>query len=313
MSKTTADDAPPAASSAPPNKLVIISGRSGSGKSTALHLLEDAGFYCIDNLPANLLPELARQAEHDGALQRSAVSIDARNMPSSISRFPEILDSLPAGLKTEIVYLDANDATLIKRFSETRRKHPLSQHNRSLAEALSSESLMLQPIAARAALTIDTSQMSLHDLRDHISKTVLAEHGVELVVLLESFGYKHGVPSDADLVFDLRCLVNPHWVSSLRHLSGQDQAVIDFLEDDPAVKEMLADIGAFIDKWLPCFERSNRSYVTVAFGCTGGHHRSVYMAEAIRARLQQRFPVVQVRHRDLGAPRSGTAAESPKP
>jgi UPF0042 nucleotide-binding protein len=284
-----------------PTRLVIISGRSGSGKSTALHVLEDAGYYCIDNLPANLLPQLVEQSENpqEPTLQRIAVSIDARNMASSISRFPEILRSLPPGLKTEVVYLDADDATLIKRFSETRRKHPLSSSDVSLNEAIAAERSLLEPIAGCAALAIDTSQLSLHELRDLINKTMVSESSHGLVLLFESFGFKRGIPIDADIVFDLRCLPNPHWVSHLRNQSGRDRDVIDFLDQEPDVGEMFDDISQYLDRWLPRFVSSNRSYITVALGCTGGQHRSVYMCEKLLARFKNEYPRVQVRHREL--------------
>ncbi|MBK6288641.1 MAG: RNase adapter RapZ [Gammaproteobacteria bacterium] len=286
------------------SKLVIVSGRSGSGKSTALHVLEDAGFYCIDNLPGVLLPELVTQAESrgDASLQRMAVSIDARNMASSLAGFAQILLALPRTLTVEVIYLDADDATLIKRFSETRRKHPLSNSNTSLNEAIAAERTLLAPIAARAALSIDTSQMSLHDLRDLVSKTVVADGGAGMVVLFESFGFKRGIPIDADIVFDLRCLPNPHWVPHLRQLSGKDALVIRFLEQSPEVGEMLNDIAAYLEKWLPRFANSNRSYMTVALGCTGGQHRSVYMCERLLERFGATMPGAQVRHRELNLP-----------
>ncbi|MBK6584731.1 MAG: RNase adapter RapZ [Gammaproteobacteria bacterium] len=286
------------------SKLVIVSGRSGSGKSTALHVLEDAGFYCIDNLPGVLLPELVTQAESrgDASLQRMAVSIDARNMASSLAGFAQILLALPRTLTVEVIYLDADDATLIKRFSETRRKHPLSNSSTSLNEAIAAERALLAPIAARAALSIDTSQMSLHDLRDLVSKTVVADGGAGMVVLFESFGFKRGIPIDADIVFDLRCLPNPHWVPHLRQLSGKDALVIRFLEQSPEVGEMLNDIAAYLEKWLPRFANSNRSYMTVALGCTGGQHRSVYMCERLLERFGATMPGAQVRHRELNLP-----------
>ncbi|MBK7171064.1 MAG: RNase adapter RapZ [Gammaproteobacteria bacterium] len=291
-------------SDAQTSKLVIVSGRSGSGKSTALHVLEDAGFYCIDNLPGVLLPELVTQAESrgDASLQRMAVSIDARNMASSLAGFAQILLALPRTLTVEVIYLDADDATLIKRFSETRRKHPLSNSNTSLNEAIAAERTLLAPIAARAALSIDTSQMSLHDLRDLVSKTVVADGGAGMVVLFESFGFKRGIPIDADIVFDLRCLPNPHWVPHLRQLSGKDALVIRFLEQSPEVGEMLNDIAAYLEKWLPRFANSNRSYMTVALGCTGGQHRSVYMCERLLERFGATMPGAQVRHRELNLP-----------
>ena len=285
----------------PAAKLVIVSGRSGSGKSTALHVLEDAGFYCIDNLPAMLLPQLLAQGADEAGLGRIAVSIDARNMPGSITHFGEIIAGLPGAFAVDVIYLDADDATLIKRFSETRRKHPLSNQGMPLAEALAAERALLAPIAARAARTIDTRGMSLHDLRDLVTRTVVSQPASGMAVLFESFGFKNGVPLDADLVFDLRSLPNPHWLPELRHMSGRDAPVADFLERSTEVLEMLDDIGAFLERWLPRFAASNRSYSTVALGCTGGRHRSVHAAERLLARLLPYFPGAQVRHRDLGA------------
>jgi len=284
----------------PTAKLVIVSGRSGSGKSTALHVLEDAGFYCIDNIPALLLPQLLEQCAGEASLTRTAVSIDARNIPGSLARFPEIIASLSPAFAVDVIYLDADDATLIKRFSETRRRHPLSNAGMPLAEALAAERALLAPIAERAARTIDTRGMSLHDLRDLITKTVLAQPASGMAVLFESFGFKSGIPLDADLVFDLRSLPNPHWFPELRHLTGRDAPVAEFLAASAEMDEMLADIGSFLARWLPRYAASNRSYTTVAIGCTGGRHRSVYAAERLLERFAPQFPGARLRHRELG-------------
>ena len=284
----------------PAAKLVIVSGRSGSGKSTALHVLEDAGFYCIDNIPALLLPQLLEQCAGEASLTRTAVSIDARNIPGSLARFPEIIASLSPAFTVDVIYLDADDATLIKRFSETRRRHPLSNAGMPLAEALAAERALLAPIAERAARTIDTRGMSLHDLRDLITKTVLAQPASGMAVLFESFGFKSGIPLDADLVFDLRSLPNPHWFPELRHLTGRDAPVAEFLAASAEMDEMLADIGSFLARWLPRYAASNRSYTTVAIGCTGGRHRSVYAAERLLERFAPKFPGARLRHRELG-------------
>jgi UPF0042 nucleotide-binding protein len=284
----------------PAAKLVIVSGRSGSGKSTALHVLEDAGFYCIDNIPALLLPQLLEQCAGEASLTRTAVSIDARNIPGSLARFPEIIASLSPAFAVDVIYLDADDATLIKRFSETRRRHPLSNAGMPLAEALAAERALLAPIAERAARTIDTRAMSLHDLRDLITKTVLAQPASGMAVLFESFGFKSGIPLDADLVFDLRSLPNPHWFPELRHLTGRDAPVAEFLAASAEMDEMLADIGSFLARWLPRYAASNRSYTTVAIGCTGGRHRSVYAAERLLERFAPQFPGARLRHRELG-------------
>jgi len=284
----------------PAAKLVIVSGRSGSGKSTALHVLEDAGFYCIDNIPALLLPQLLEQCAGEASLTRTAVSIDARNIPGSLARFPEIIASLPSAFSVDVIYLDADDATLIKRFSETRRRHPLSNAGMPLAEALAAERALLAPIAERAARTIDTRGTSLHDLRDLITKTVLAQPASGMAVLFESFGFKSGIPLDADLVFDLRSLPNPHWFPELRHLTGRDTPVAEFLAASAEMDEMLTDIGGFLARWLPRYAASNRSYTTVAIGCTGGRHRSVYAGERLLERFAPQFPGARLRHRELG-------------
>jgi len=282
-------------------RLIIISGRSGSGKSTALNVLEDAGYYCIDNLPAGLLAQLINKAYAgaDAPLARIAVSIDARNLPSDISRFEDIITGLPTDVKAEVVFLDATDAVLTKRFSETRRRHPLSNKDVSLSEALNAELLLLGPIASCASLKIDTSELTLHQLREQISSTVARKHRGGMVLLFKSFGFKYGIPIDADLVFDLRSLSNPHWVANLRPQSGLDLEVIEFLQNEDDVMNMLADIRHYLDKWVPHYARSNRSYLTVAIGCTGGRHRSVYFCEQLYKHFIDRFPDSQLRHRDL--------------
>lgn len=292
--------------------LVIISGRSGSGKSTALHALEDAEYYCIDNLPVGLLPQLVDQAtaEDVEGVRHIAVGIDARNIQSDISRFEDILRSLDKQVSSQVVFLDADDGCLLKRFSETRRRHPLSSLNISLTEALSAERDMLQPIAHCAALTIDTSALTLHELRDLINRSVVRRQ-TGMTVLIESFGFRNGPPINADLVFDVRCLPNPHWVPSLRARTGLDQEVINFLAKESDVVDMLNDITRYLDRWLPSFAASNRSYITVAIGCTGGQHRSVYLCECVFAHFHNRFLNVQIRHRELGNQRSNDNSTGP--
>ncbi|RZU97877.1 RNase adapter RapZ [Spiribacter vilamensis] len=280
-------------------RLIIVSGLSGSGKSVALATLEDSGFYCIDNLPVDLLDAFGRHISDDGGNTDYAVGIDARNRPMSLSRFPGILDALAnQGIRTEIVFLDADDATLLKRFSETRRRHPLSGPDMPLNEAIRGERERLLPLNERADLTVDTSRTTLHELR-RIIRTRLAESGNHLSVQLESFGYKHGTPTDADFVFDSRCLPNPHWEPELRPLTGRDAAVSAFLADSPLVSRYLRQIRCFMDDWLPVFETENRSYLTVGIGCTGGQHRSVYLIEALATHLREQDIGVTVRHREL--------------
>ncbi|HRL93694.1 RNase adapter RapZ [Pseudomonas sp.] len=283
-------------------RLIIVSGRSGSGKSTALDVLEDNGFYCIDNLPAGLLPELAERALlHTEVLQpQVAVSIDARNLPTHLQRFPELLAEVRARhIQCDVLYLDADEDTLLKRFSETRRRHPLTDESRSLAEAIRDESLLLEPISDLADLKIDTTHLNLYQLRDSLKLRLLNKPEPGTAFLIESFGFKRGMPVDADLVFDVRCLPNPYWKPELRAHSGLDQPVIDYLAAQADVDEMYTDIHAYLYKWLPRFAASNRAYVTIAIGCTGGHHRSVYLAERLGQTLKPQLKNLQVRHRDL--------------
>ena len=276
-------------------KLIVVSGRSGSGKSTALHALEDQGFHCIDNLPVHLLPNLADSVPGAGTRTAPrtgdedvpfAVSIDARNLPDALDRFPEIYEALRAdrpGLELEILYLDADPATLVRRFSETRRRHPLSSGGVHLQEALEAERILLAGIAERADLVLDTTRMTVHGLRDAIRARVAGRSGTGLSLMFRSFGFKSGVPVDADTVFDVRCLPNPHWVPELREHSGRDAPVRDWLREHEDVRAMEADLRSWLERWLPAFERDNRSYFTVGIGCTGGKHRSVYLAERLAA------------------------------
>jgi UPF0042 nucleotide-binding protein len=283
-------------------RLIIVSGRSGSGKSTALDVLEDNGFYCIDNLPAGLLPELAERTllHTESLLPQVAVSIDARNLPSQLKRFPALLDEVRARhIKCDVIYLDADEETLLKRFSETRRRHPLTNESRSLAEAIADESLLLSPIIDLADLKIDTTHLNLYQLRDSLKLRLLNQPEPGTAFLVESFGFKRGMPVDADLVFDVRCLPNPYWKPDLRDYSGLDQPVVDYLFAQADVEDMYQDIFAYLTKWLPRFAASNRAYVTVAIGCTGGHHRSVYLANRLGEALKPILKNVQVRHRDL--------------
>ncbi len=281
--------------------LVVVSGRSGSGKSTALHLLEDNGFYCIDNLPAGLLPDLARQANTAGMnLPKVAISIDARNLPSDLQRFPDLLEQVrDSGITCDVIFLAATDEVLIKRFSETRRKHPLTDQSHSLAEAIAAELRLLEPIIDLANLKIDTSHLNLYQLRDTLKQRLLGSQGSAPSVLIQSFGFKRGVPVDADLVFDVRCLPNPYWKPDLRQFSGSDQPVRDYLDAQPDVQEMYQDIRVFLEKWLPRYAAGERSYMTIAIGCTGGHHRSVYIAERLRQDLGNKTANMLIRHRDV--------------
>jgi UPF0042 nucleotide-binding protein len=283
-------------------KLTIISGRSGSGKSTVLHILEDRGYYCIDNLPASLLPALADRISNDDTnLPNVAVSIDARNISADLQQAPEIISELQAReLPTEIIFLDASSQTLLKRFSESRRKHPLSNESTDLYEAIDIESALLKSISMMANFVIDTSNMSLHQLRDLVKNRLLENNETRMALLFQSFGFKNGVPVDADLVYDVRCLPNPYWDIALRSLTGLHIDVAKFLDSQEEVQEMTDDIRDYLEKWLPKYESNNRSYITVAVGCTGGQHRSVYISEKLKKYFSSKIKNVQIRHRDLG-------------
>lgn len=283
-------------------KLLIISGLSGSGKSIALHVLEDLGYYCIDNLPIGMLPALADQLKHhhDNSQECVAVGIDARNLTGDLESFPAILEDLNnRGIHCEVFFLEANDATLLKRFSETRRRHPLSSDEVPLSEAIIQERTLLEPISSTADLLIDTSQTNIHQLRDLIHGRVSSAEHAQLSVLFESFGYKHGIPVNADFVFDIRCIPNPHWVPELRALTGHDREVIDYLEQHEDVHHMYKDIQQLLETWIPRFEADNRSYMTVAIGCTGGQHRSVYMVNKLNQYFSLQRDGVLSRHREL--------------
>ncbi|MEY8205109.1 MAG: RNase adapter RapZ [Bermanella sp.] len=282
-------------------KLVIISGRSGSGKSTALNVLEDLGFYCIDNLPVALLPSLSAQLQQGKqAIQDVAVSIDARNIPTDLANFPLIIQQLTSSQsKVEIIYLDAHTDTLLTRFSATRRRHPLTGPDTPLLEAIKVEGNLLQHIKEMADLNVDTTHLSMHQLRSIIKQRVVQKQGEEMSLLFESFGFKHGIPKDSDLVFDVRCLPNPYWDPMLRQFTGQDGVIVDFLGKEDTVNAMFGDISQFLRSWLPQFQQNNRTYMTVSIGCTGGQHRSVYMAERLFTHYQQSYGNVQLRHREL--------------
>lgn len=280
--------------------LIIISGRSGSGKSTALHVLEDMGYYCIDNLPVGLLQPLVQRLSSDLPINKVSVSIDARNIATDLASFPDMVGSIDSeSVHTQIVYLDSASPSLVKRFSETRRKHPLSNHNRDLREALEFERELLDPISNMADLSIDTTSLTIHELRDLIRARV-AKDSHEFALLFESFAYKNGVPVDADIVFDARCLPNPHWKPNLRSMTGLDEPVQEFLQSQPDVTAMFREISDYLSSWLPRFEANNRSYMTVAIGCTGGQHRSVYLTEKLHDHFVSKWDNVQVRHRELG-------------
>lgn len=282
-------------------RLLILSGLSGAGKSVALHMLEDLGLYCVDNLPLSLLESLVEEfARHgDFSVQGVAVGIDARSHASELPTFADCLARLRQnGVQVETIFVQAEADTLLKRYSETRRRHPLSSTQTALIEAIEDERRILSPIAQQADLVIDTTRTNIHQLRDLIRQRVQGRDGF-LSIMIQSFAFKNGVPTDADFVFDIRCLPNPHWQQALRPLTGLDAEVAAYLESEPVTTALFDDIRGFLERWLPRFEAENRSYLTVAIGCTGGQHRSVYMAERLRAHLGQTYPHVLVRHSGL--------------
>lgn len=283
-------------------KLIIVSGMSGSGKSIALHTFEDLDFYCVDNLPAELLPEFVRSATGKNDLPpKLAVGIDVRSRNTDLSTLPSLLSKAgELGLDPKLVFFDASDDVLIKRYAETRRRHPLSHLGLTLHEAIALERRMLKPLRALADITIDTSETNVHQMRRRViaELDLAAERPVSL--LFESFAYRRGVPADADFVFDARCLPNPHWDAKLRPLSGRDQGVRDYLAAQPEVGEYVAQVTAFLDTWMPRIQADTRSYITVAFGCTGGKHRSVYLAETLAAHARDKgWREVATYHREL--------------
>lgn len=278
-------------------QLFIVSGRSGSGKSVALRVLEDLGFYCVDNIPVNLLPALTHSVINDN--DKVAVSLDVRNLPEDPQDITEILDYLPNSVELSIMYLDADDSDLIKRYSETRRLHPLIKKNIALDQAISLEKKLLDPVVTRADIHINTSKLTPHQLSDMVRERILGKKTGKMVIVFESFGFKHGVPQDADYVFDARFLPNPFWEPQLKSYTGFDQPVKDFLASQPIVTKFIWQINSFMMTWLPHLERNNRSYMTIAIGCTGGKHRSVYIADMLADNLKKERPDVQTRHRDV--------------
>jgi RNase adapter protein RapZ len=279
-------------------ELIIVTGLSGSGKSIALRVLEDSGYYCIDNLPATLLPQISSHLETT-IQKKIAISIDSRS--AALEALPYAIETLKkSGINVQVLFLESTVETLVKRFSETRRKHPLSDADTTLAESISRERDLLAGLVGLGH-HIDTSNLSANTLRSHIRELIQDSNQGSggLVLLFKSFGFKNGIPLDADFVFDVRSLPNPHYDPILKPLTGKDAPVQAFLENTPAVLEMLADIQHYVEKWLPSFVQDNRSYLTVAIGCTGGQHRSVYFVEQLSARFKQQKQYVITRHREL--------------
>ena len=286
-------------------RLIIVSGLSGSGKSVALHLLEDIDFYCVDNIPAALLKPLISHTIRgtDDVDPRTAVGLDARNRPKEIENIPALVAELRRiGISCEVLYLHASDEVLLKRYAETRRKHPLVSADVSLREAIAQERKLLEPITNSADLIIDTSAMGVHALRERIRGRIDRRRDNRIALMFESFGYKHGIPGDADFVFDVRSLPNPFWEHSLRPLTGRDPPVIDYLAGHPSVGRLTAAIIEFLSQRVAEFAQSNRSYLTIAIGCTGGQHRSVYIAERLAEHFREGYPEVMTRHDALEKP-----------
>jgi UPF0042 nucleotide-binding protein len=283
-------------------RLIIVSGLSGSGKSVALHQLEDIDFYCVDNIPAALLKPFISHTIRgtDEVYPRTAVGLDARNRPNEIDTIPALVGELRrSGIGCEVLFLHASDEVLLKRYAETRRKHPLVSGDVSLREAIASERKLLEPIVAAADLTIDTSGMGVHALRELIRERIDRRTEGRLALMFESFGYKHGIPGDADFVFDVRSLPNPYWQPALRHLNGRDAPVVAFLETHDSVRAMIGALTEFLAARIAEFAERNRSYLTIAIGCTGGQHRSVYIAEELARHFRSIYPQVLTRHDSL--------------
>ena len=287
---------------ADPSRLIVVSGMSGSGKSVALRTLEDLGFHCVDNLPVELLPEWIERISRDGGddVQKLAVSIDVRSR-GDLAQAPEWLSQVGRmGFDPQLVFFDAPDAVLLKRYSDTRRRHPLSSYGLALADAIQLERQALKPLRTLADSAIDTGEMNVHQLRREVITAFALGGERTLSLLFESFAYRRGVPGDADFVLDARVLPNPHWDAALRPLSGRDEAVRAYFEAQPDVKMYIGQVTGFLDTWLPKMHGDTRSYVTIAFGCTGGRHRSVYLAEALAEYARARgWPEVATFHREL--------------
>jgi UPF0042 nucleotide-binding protein len=286
-------------------RLIVVSGLSGSGKSVALHTLEDIDFYCVDNIPAALLKAfIAHTVRGQGdTYPRTAVGLDARNRPNEVEIVPALVSELrKSGISCDVLFLHASDEVLLKRYAETRRKHPLVHGDVSLREAIASERLLLEPISSAADWVIDTSNMGVHALRELVRERIDRRRAGRLSLMFESFGYKHGIPGDADYVFDVRSLPNPYWEQHLRKLNGLDAPVAEYLASHESVRTMIEDLSAFLEKRLREFSQASRSYLTVAVGCTGGQHRSVYIAEKLAEHFRKEYPLVLTRHGSLPKP-----------
>ena len=283
-------------------RLLIVSGLSGSGKSSALHMLEDLDYYCVDNIPAALIETLLAElrGSDDPKFDCCAIGFDARPDPEDIDRVSALVPAIrESDVQCEVLFLTSSSDVLLKRYSETRRKHPFSGQGLSLADSIGFERKLLAPLQDIADLIIDTSRMSVQQLRETIRERVAGRTGSNLALQFESFGFKHGVPADADFVFDARALPNPYWVPHLRGLTGRERAVAEYLEENPSVVDFVEDIKTFLERWIPEIRKGNRSYLTVAIGCTGGQHRSVYVAETLATHFRSEYEWVLTRHAEL--------------
>lgn len=282
-------------------RLIVVSGQSGAGKSVALRVLEDLGYYCVDNLPVNLLNNFVESVRESN--QNVAVSIDIRNLPKEPQLVTDTLEQLESAtnIDVDVLFLDASKQTLLKRYSETRRIHPLSigQEKLSLEQAIDLEKRLLSPLAGQASIVIDSSDCNLYELSEKVRFKIEGKEKQELIIVFQSFGFKFGLPSDADYVFDVRFLPNPHWEPDLRPMTGLDAPIHSFLEQHQEVIELKQQIQGFVEQWLPMLEKNNRSYLTVAIGCTGGKHRSVYLTQKIGEYFEQLGHQVQIRHASL--------------
>ena len=280
-------------------EIIIISGRSGAGKSVALRALEDAGYYCVDNIPLDLLPQLTDILSQSQSQSSVAISLDIRNIPNSANTLEQTLNTLQKYHQLKIIFLEADRGTLIRRYSDSRRLHPLSLKDLSLEAAIDEEYRYLEPLIQHANFIIDTTHLSTHTLAERLREFLRGNSDKELKIVVESFGFKYGIPLDADYVFDVRFLPNPHWDPTLRPMTGLDEPVAEFLNSHTQVNEFIYLTRNYIDTWLPMLEKNNRSYLTIAIGCTGGKHRSVYIAQQLGEYFQAKGKIVQIQHKSL--------------
>ena len=282
-------------------RVVVVSGTSGAGKSSALNQLEDLGYYCVDNLPIALVSFLIEHfAQQSSATHQGlAICIDIRTEAAGVTDFRDYLKTLREGLDLQLIFFDATDQALSKRFNETRRKHPLSKEGLTLSDAITAERKLLEPLASAADLIIDTSEMSPYQQRELVTKRVGAAQSDSLSIQVLSFGFKKGAPVDADILLDMRMLANPHWEPELRASTGQAPEVIAFLEAHEQTHEVATDLIDMLLRWVPMYQASQRAYLSIAIGCTGGKHRSVYMTERVGKALAEKYPAVTVLHRDM--------------